>query len=217
MLKTIFSNLEEKYINDFEAWQIYNCLRLHFQTTNYSIVKYGFTNEKYGWNAYLGASDYEVKLFDKLAKYYQTNINLIYALSANFFYLQPKGTWEITTIDELTNAYIKLKQFNMSPKYYLDNDLTYLINNVNISVLKVVNNNVPEIYTLAHNGLISYESLVLLDFSTGITKYVSNKLKDSIMWSTYKYRYMKYQPFVCTMINKDLVNYIQNQLRQLQS
>lgn len=217
MLKSIFSSISEQYINDFDAWQIFNCLRLHFQTSAYSVVKYGFTNEKYGWNAYLNASNYEVKLFDKLAKHYQTNINLITALSANFFYLQPKGTWEINSIDELNDAYIKLKTFNMSPKYYLDNDLTYLKDNANICILKLVNNNVPEIYNMAHLGTISYESLVLIDFSTGITKYVSSQIKDSLIWTTYRYRYLKYQPFVCTMIERNLVSYIQNQLKHLQS
>lgn len=215
MINSVITKLNEEYINDFSAWRIYNSLRLHFQTSSYNIEKYGFNNEKYGWEQYQTASDYEVRLFDKLAKHYQVNTNYIMSLAANFFYLQPKGTWEIPSTDELQYAYIKLKQFKMSPKYFLNEDLTYLKENANINILKVINNSVPDIYNLAHNGLISYESLVLIDFSTGISKYVSNQLKDSLMWSTYKTKYFKYMPFICTDISKEMVTYIQTQLKQL--
>ncbi len=217
MIKSIITKINEEYINDYSAWRIYNILRLHFQTTSYSVEKYGFSNEKYNWNLYKNASEYEVRLFDKLSKYYQVNTNYVISLAANFFYLQPKGTWEISSTDELQYAYIKLKQFRMSPKYYLDEDLTYLKNNANISILKIKDNSIPEIFNLAHNGLISYESLVLIDFSTGISKYVSNHMKDSLMWNAYKEKYFKYMPFVCTEISNDMVTYIQTQLKQLQS
>lgn len=215
MMDSVISLLKEEYINDFNAWQIYQSLRLHFQKSSYNVEKYGFYNETYSWNKYLKASQYEVHLFDRLAKHYQTNVNYITAIAANFFYLQPKGTWEIPPVIELQDAYIKLKQYIMSPQYYIKQDLTILQENYNIGVLQIVNGEVPEIYSLAHNGIISYESLVLIDFSTGNSKYVCSQLKDSLIWNAYKSKYVKYKPFVCTSITPELKDYIKTQLQQL--
>lgn len=203
---------EKKYINDFDAWKIYHTTRLHFNTVTYSVEKYGFNNKNYDWEAYQKASNWEVRFFDKWAKQFTYNTDMEIAIGAFFFYYKPSAEWFADPLGvEVTDSYNKLKQCLYSPKYFLDQDLTYLTENYTIDVLKIVKGNIPKIYHLAHKGEISYESLAIIDLAISLTKYVSTQI-NSLTWKAYKDTYIKYRPFVATSIDEEFTAYIKTQL-----
>lgn len=220
MIKSIvYPNETPRLVNDFDTWKLYHAIRLHYTTDSYSVEKYNFSAKKiYNWQKYETVSDWEVRLFNKWAKVYSNDMNVKMAMGAFFFYHKPVGEWQAyPDSDEVTVSYSKLKQFLYSPKYFLEQDLTYLNENYTIDVLKVTNGtevSIPKIYQLAHRGEISYETLALIDISTTLTKYVSTKL-NTLTWKAYSSWYLKYRPFVCTEIDRELMEYVKTHLKQL--
>lgn len=212
----MYPNESPKYVNDFDTWMLYHAVRLHYNTDSYNVVKYNFSAKKiYNWEKYKKASDWEVRLFNKWAKEYTNDLNVKIALASFFFYHKPVGEWEAyPDSDEVKSSYNKLKSFLYSPKFYIDQDLTYLKENYTIDVLKVIDGNIPKIFQLAHKGEISYETLATVDKTIALTKYVSTKI-DSLTWKAYKDWYVRYQPFVCTEVSKDFSEYIKNNLREI--
>ena len=61
---------------------------------------------------------------------------------------------------------------------------------------------IPKIYHLAHKGIISYETLAMIDISISLTKYTCTKL-NTLTWDAYKEWYLKYRPFVCLEMDKE--------------
>lgn len=212
----VFPNETPKYINDFDTWKLYHAIRLHYNTDSYSVTKYSFSVKKiYNWDKYMKASDWEVRLFNKWAKEYMTDFNVKVAMGAFFFYHRPVGEWQAyPDSDEVKDSYNRLKSFLYSPKYFIDQDLTYLNENYTMDVLKITNGNIPKLYQLAHKGEISYETLATIDQTIALTKYVSTKI-DTLTWKSYKDWYVRYQPFVCTEVSKDLSEYIKKKLLEL--
>lgn len=211
-----------KYINDFDTWKLYQSVRLHFMTDSYRLEKYNFSSKKaYNWEKYQKVSMWEVKLFDKWAKHFLTDNNVKMALGAHFFYNKPAGSWECAPDHEdVQEAYSKLKSFLYSPKYFLENDLTKLNESYTISILKATNDKgevaIPKIYHLAHKGIISYETLAMIDISISLTKYTCTKL-NTLTWDAYKDWYLKYRPFVCLEMDKEYTDYIREKLLLLKN
>lgn len=211
-----------KYINDFDTWQLYHAVNLHYNTETYSVEKYHFSAKKvYNWERYQKASQWEVRLFDKWAKSFMTDNNIKMALGAHFFYNKPSGEWNSYPDNEdVQLAYQKLKSFLSSPKYFLEQDLTKLNESYTIDILKASSDksevSIPKIYHLAHKGIISYETLAMIDISTSLTKYTCTKI-NSLSWNAYKSWYLKYRPFVCTEMTKDLSDYIKEKLLNMKS
>lgn len=218
----VYPCVQEKYVNDFDTWKLYQSVRLHYMTDSYRLEKYNFSSKKaYNWEKYLKVSKWEVKLFDRWAKEFMTDYNAKLALGSHFFYNKPSGTWESAPDGEdVQTAFKKLKSFLSSPNYYLENDLTKLYESYTIDILKAVNDKgevaIPKIYHLAHKGIISYETLSVIDISTSLTKYTCTKL-NTLTWDAYKDWYLKYRPFVCTTVDKDCVDYIREKLLLLKS
>lgn len=217
-IKSVSYPLDKSYINDFDAWKIYHSVRLHFNTINYNIEKYGFNNTKtYNWEKYETVSNWEVNFANKWAKQFVYAGDMQLAVAAHFFYNKPVGEWNTDPYSEsIQDVYNKLKQYVCSPKYFFDQDLLFLKEKYKINILKVENNNIPKIYHLAHKGDISYETLALIDCAISLTKYVDTKLH-TLTWKAYRDTYIKYRSFVVTEMDLESIKYIKGQLLTLSS
>jgi hypothetical protein len=206
---------EEKYINDYDAYLLYNAVRLHYTTKSYSLLRYGFTaNKSFNGEKYQTIHTWEVNAYNQWAKTFKTENNTKMALGAFFFYNTPKSLHDgYPSSDKVMEAYRKLKSFSMSMKHFLTEDLTTLQNNYTIDVFKV-NQNIPELYNLAIKGVISYESLILIDFTTNLGKYTSTKI-DTLSWNAFKYKYQKYIPFVITHLDNEFKTYIKQEILKI--
>lgn len=206
---------EEKYINDYDAYVLYNSVRLHYTTKSYSLLRYGFTaNKSYNGENYQKIHKWEVNVYNQWAKKFMTENNMKIALGAFFFYHTPKSLHEsYPGNDTVIKSYQKLKSYNMSMKYFLTQDLTMLQDKYTIDVFKV-KNNIPEIYNLAIKGVISYESLAIIDASINLSKYTSTKL-DTLSWNTFKDKYQKYVPFVVTHLDTEFKEYVKCEILKI--
>lgn len=214
MIKSAIFPIEEKYINDFEAFQLYQSMRLHFQTSSYNAIKYNYKSPCSTWQQYETVSKTEVNMYQKWASKYMTRQNLLIALAAHFHYNNPRHTLEYSPTDKrVKEAYVKLKQFLYSPKYFITKDLTYIKQNATIDIIRTTGN-IPKIYPMSVKGLISEESLIAIDISLNLTKYISTKMK-SIMWDTFKQQHLKYCPFVCETLDDELIFDIKETIKNL--
>jgi hypothetical protein len=206
---------EERYINDYDAYILYNAVRLHYTTKTYSLLRYGFTaNKSYNGENYQKISQWEVNVYNQWAKKFTTENNMKMALGAFFFYRQPKSLHEAYPgNDSVMDSYRKLKAYSMSMKHFLTEDLTTLQNKYTMDIFKTYNN-IPDIYNLAIKGVISYESLAIIDSSISLSKYTSTKL-DSLSWNTFKYKYQKYIPFVVTHIDSEFKEYVKSEILKI--
>lgn len=211
LIKSPIFPLEEIKINDYDAYKIYNNIRLHFNTKKYNAVKYHFNNKNYTGEQYKKIPMSEVAVYGKLAKEFQYKQNLMIALTAHFYYNRPEYLAQsYPDSDEIKSAYLTLKKFFIDPKKVIEDDLTIIKNNVKIDAFKAINNTIPKIYHLAVKGLISTESLIVLDSIINLTKYTDSKI-NSMYWDTYKERYEKYKLLICTTIDNDYKQFIKNE------
>lgn len=215
LIKSAIYPIEEEYINDFDVYRLYNVMRLHF-TTQFDAVKYNFKSKAFDWKAYQKVSMAEVNMYQKWANTYTTKQNVLIAIASHFHYNQPRYFMEYAPTDEkVKTSYAKLKQFLYSPTHYITKDLTYINENATIQIIRTVNGNIPKIYPMAIKGLIREESLVCIDVSINLTKYISTKI-DSFTWNAFKKPYLKYSDFVCTVLDPSLVQNIKTVISKLE-
>lgn len=209
--------IEHKLVTDFEIYILYNSLRLHFNQPSYDATKYHFQNKKYNWDTYQKVPMSEVNIYGKMAKDLQTKENVMIALTAHFYYNRPKYVHQCHhDLPEFKKAYQNLKMFLSSPQYFITKDLTIIEECVTIDAIKPKNNSIPKIFHIAQKGIISIESLVVIDHVIGITKYADKHIK-SLSWNAYKEGYLKYSTLICNTVELSLTNQIKQTFLKLKN
>lgn len=206
--------IDEVYVNDYDVYILYNSIRLHFQTKNYDAIFYNYKSN-FTYETYKKVSMNEVNMYAKWAHHYQTKQNLLIALVAHFYYNRPSYAAESYPDSErVKDSYNNLKQFLQSPKHFVTKDLTYIKENCTIDIIRTANKNIPKIYPLAMKGLIRLESLIVIDVSIKLTKYIDTKI-DSLSWKSFKSDYSKYSKFICSSVDAELVDIIKTTIKSL--
>lgn len=179
----------------WEAYQIYNALKLHFESDTYDALKYNYRTSA-SQASFLKRKDRF--FFAKLAKKYPDRQTLIDFLVSNFS--TRTKVWAGNLIDsEADDTYAEWIRKRDSFSYYFSDQVDYLMNYCQENRLGFddlfvsPNGDHPLIVRLHSAGTISLETLVVFDELLEFMKRTS--VTETIFWPEFAKTLQKYRPF----------------------
>lgn len=181
-------------ITGYEAFSLYNSLKLHFTTDSYDFFKYNgkskvsveaFENRKDKWHFY------------KLSRRLSSKDDLINFLVANF--VHDENVWVGNLLDENSDVIYRQRQkVIQSISYIFQNDCEKIfgsIENPN-DVLKCHSGEYPKLLTLALRKEIEIETVCILNSLLNFLPVWRKNIVDNIRWPEYNRKLIKYMPFI---------------------
>lgn len=189
--------LTTKEMSPFEAFQLYNAVKLHFESKTYDAVKYNFkTSVKY--NSFEKRRD--KYFFAKLANKFNKKDDLIEYYVSNFVI---ENNWVGDMINETGErrytSYLKFKQalskhvaddIDTIHEHMMENGITF------DDMFKSIEGFHPEVIKLMLKGCIRIETVVILDSLLGFMDRADKKVKDPMLWESIYRKVKKYSPFL---------------------
>jgi hypothetical protein len=188
-------------IDGYEAFGLYESLKLHF------------TKDSYDFHKYNGKSNISVTSFEnrkdkyhfyKLSRKFSKKEDLIEFLVANF--VERDGLWvgDLLTEDAEVN-YRSRQKILQSLSYEFTDDLSKLFNGIDDpnEVIKVVDGDYPVLLTYTLQKETKIETLCILNSILDFLPMWDKKITDTIRWPNLKRKIVKYTAF----LPKDVVKY----------
>ena len=187
----------------FEAYKIYQSIKLHFDSDTYDAVKYNYKTSAKAQSFFKRKDKY---YFAKLAKKYSKKHELTEFLVANF----TQGTkWVGDLIDDdAEKAFTQWQKRKQSLSYEFTKDLRYLRawcdeNGGSFDyILQVHDGQHPIVVAMLTRSEISLETVVILNKLTGFLDAADRKISEPILWPDIFKRLKKTEPFVEVDLNK---------------
>jgi hypothetical protein len=181
-------------VTGYEAFGLYQAVKLHFTTDSYDFLKYGgksrisvdvFENRKDKYHFY------------KLSRRLTNKDDLIMFLVANF--VNSDGIWVGDLLmEESETIYRQRQRVIQSLSYIFENDCRKIFEGVddpNI-VLRSEGGDYPKLLTMALRKEIEIETLCLLNKILHFMPLWSKRITDTIRWPEYRRKVEKYAAFI---------------------
>ena len=188
-------------IDGYEAFGLYESLKLHFAKDSYDFHKY---NGKSNISVTLFENRKDKYHFYKLSRKFSKKEDLIEFLVANF--VERDGLWvgDLLTEDAEVN-YRSRQKILQSLSYEFTDDLSKLFNGIDDpnEVIKVIDGDYPVLLTYTLQKETKIETLCILNSILGFLPMWDKKITDTIRWPNLKRKIVKYTAF----LPKDVVKY----------
>jgi hypothetical protein len=177
-------------MNGYDAFLIFNSVRLHFTTENYDYFKYN-GKTKVSLEAFEKKKD--KYLFHKIARMYkEEELPFFYAV----LFTKKDTVWSNTLLlDESANAYKEWIKWQQARSHNLAEDLSKLSETNFGELIVCKDNQSPELLNLVLQGEINYDTLVILDHFIKLIEPWNKKLDGDFIWESFYKKYKKYKPF----------------------
>jgi hypothetical protein len=192
----------------FDAYNLYNGLRLHF-TGTYDFIKYNgktslsrstFSTRKDKYQFYQLSRRYQI---DELKQFY----------IANFIEKDIQWVGELCT-PQGEETYKKWQKRNQSLTYVFEQDIIHLFNKYSPNdILGVVDDFYPRLLEEVMQGEVSLETLCILNDILQFLPMWDRKISDDIVWPRWRQKMVKYTPFIVFDKNK-LKNVIKERYKE---
>lgn len=179
----------------WDAYLIYNALKLHFESDSYDAVKYKFKTSARAKSFLVRKDKYS---FAKLARKYPNREQLIDFIVANMVSGDgPSWVGEIAS-DTGDDVYLSWCKKKDAIYYHFENEVSKLVDvcireGLSFDQLLGPGQPHPRIVTLCLSEEISLETLTLID--TLVNFMANSKVTESIIWPTFSRKVRKYRPF----------------------
>ncbi len=187
-------------ITGYEAFGIFQALKLHFTSDSYDFFKYN-GKSKVSVDAFENRKDkYH---FYKLSRRLTSRDELIMFIVANF--VQNENIWvgDLLT-EESETIYRQRQKVIQSLSYIFENDCRKLfdgIDNPN-EFLKVTNGEYPVLMTKTLQRDIEIETLCIINKILGFMPNWNNKIEDTIRWPLFYRKVIKFSEFLPKDVTK---------------
>lgn len=183
-------------MNGYEAFKIYQAVRLHF-TGSYDYFKYGGKTKATQEGFERRKDKY---LFHKVARLYNDDeMHLFFAVN---FTKRDSKTWINGLLgEEASEVYDQWKAWQMERVINFTNDLKTISeyiekNNTSfVNIIRCKDGQFPDLLTLQMQGEISLDSLVILNYYMKLMEAWNEKIDDDFIWTEYYKKAQKYTPF----------------------
>ena len=188
-------------ITGYEAFGLYQAIKLHFTTDSYDFLKYG-GKSKISVDAFENRKDkYH---FHKLSRRLTNRDDLIMFLVANF--INDDTIWVGNLLTEESEIIFRQRQKVLqSLSYIFENDCHKIFDgteNPN-QVLQSENGDYPKLLTMVLRKEVEIETVCVLANILGFLPMWNKKISDTVRWPQFQRKMLKYAAF----LPKDLVKY----------
>lgn len=185
----------------YEAFGLYESLKLHFSKDSYDFFKY---NGKSNISVTSFENRKDKYHFYKLSRKFSNREDLINFLVANF--VERDITWvgDLLLEDAEVN-YQRRQKVIQSLSYEFTGDLAKLFDGIDdpMEVIKVDDGDYPILLTYTLQKVTKIETLCLLNSILGFLPMWDKKIADTIRWPNFRRKIVKYAAF----LPKDIVKY----------
>jgi hypothetical protein len=188
----------------YEAFCLYNALKLHF-TTKYDFVKYSGKTSVSKDSFMLRKDKFS---FYKISRKYNRE-DMFGFFVANL--LEKPTLWAGELLSEDAESVYKVwLKTQQSLSYIFEQNLSYMLDEIESpeELLKVVDGQYPILYNMHLMNKVSLETVMILDDIMNFMPMWSKKIEDDIIFPDFVKRCQKYKPF----LNYDKVKF-KNMLR----
>ena len=177
----------------YEAFSIYNGLKLHFTQKSYDYLKY---NGKSNISVVTFENRKDKFHFYKLSRKHQIKDDYINFLVANL--LEDSKVWVGTLLSEECDIIYRQRQkVIQSMSYTFENECRDLFSDYkNPNDVLVTNGDYPVLLTKALRKEISPETLIILNRILNFLPMWNKKITDTIRWPDYEMKLTKYASFL---------------------
>lgn len=183
-------------MNGYEAYKVYQGVRLHF-IGDYDYFKYGGKTKTTQEGFERRKDKY---LFHKVARLYNDDeLHLFFAVN---FLKRESSSWINGMLrEEAAEVYDEWKAWQMERVVNFTNDLKKISayiekNNTSfVNLIRSKDGQFPELLTLQLQGEISLDTLVILDYYMKLMEVWNRKIGEDFIWEEYYKKMKKYAPF----------------------
>ena len=181
----------------FEAYSLWNALKLHFTSDSYDYFKYNgktnvsktsFTTNKSKYQFYKLSRKYDM---EELKNFYVAN------------FIEGKGDWVGELLQDGDENYAKWQKRQQSLTYAFENDIIQMFDSVDGAefwsiedYFKPIDGGWPMLITKMMHGQISLESVCILVDILGCMPRWEKQITDDIIWPSNHRLIKKYTPFI---------------------
>lgn len=177
----------------WDAYLLYNALKLHFESDTYDALKYNFKTSAKAKSFVMRKDRF---FFAKLAKKYPTREEMIDFLVANFV-ATTQTLWSGELVKpEADSTYMEWRGRMETFTYRFIQDLETIANRSTSldTVLTSKGNQYPLVVQLANSKEIMLETVVAIDLLTNFMQ--DAKVTETIFWPGLARKIHKYRPFI---------------------
>jgi hypothetical protein len=188
-------------ISGYEAFGLYQALKLHFTTDSYDYFKY---NGKTSISVTSFENRKDKYHFYKLSRKYTNKDDLINFIVANL--VEDDKSWVGVLLQEEADInYRKRQKVIQSLSYTFENDCILIFEDCILNPNEVLktDGDYPILLTKALRKEIQIETLCILNQILGFIPMWTNKINDTIRWPEYRRKCIKYASF----LPQDVVKY----------
>jgi hypothetical protein len=188
-------------ITGYEAFGLYQAIKLHFTTDSYDFMKYG-GKSKISVDAFDNRKDkYH---FHKLSRRLTSQDELIMFLVANFIHNDTIWVGDLLT-EESETIYRQRQRVLQSMSYIFENDCRKIFDGVSNpnEVLQSDDGDYPRLLKMTLQKDTEIETLCILNNILGFLPLWNRKITDTVRWPQYSRKVSKYAAF----LPKDAVKY----------
>jgi hypothetical protein len=188
-------------ISGYEAFGLYQALKLHFTTDSYDYFKY---NGKTSISVTSFENRKDKYHFYKLSRKYTNKEDLINFIVANL--IEDEKSWVGVLLQEEADIiYRKRQKVIQSLSYTFENDCILIFEDCILNPNEVLktDGDYPVLLTKALRKEIQIETLCILNQILGFIPMWTNKINDTIRWPEYRRKCIKYASF----LPQDIVKY----------
>jgi hypothetical protein len=174
----------------FEAYALWNALKLHFTSDSYDYFKYNGKTNVSKQSFTTNKSKYQ---FYKLSRKYDLEeLKLFYV--ANF--IEGKGDWVGELLQDGEENYAKWQKRIQALTYAFENDIIYLSEKHHPVDWLKVKDGYPKLLEELMHGNINIETVIILNQSMDFLPMWKEKIEDDIVWPNKCRLIERYSPFV---------------------
>lgn len=176
-------------MESFDAYRIYQALKLHFEKDSYDAIKYRFKTSANPRSFWKRKDKYQ---FNKVAKRFQKEDDIVNYYVAHFLN-GSKWVGEMVTDEDTYTQWLKRRE---SLSYLFEQDLYKIEDHTFDELLISVDGQYPPIIREYLEGSISIETVVVINRITGFLRKANKDITDTILWPDLYLKISKYDPFV---------------------
>ena len=177
----------------YEAFSLYNSLKLHFSQQTYDYFKY---NGKSNISVTSFENRKDKYHFYKLSRKYNQD-DYINFLVGNF--IENEKTWAGDLLKSEAEAnYLRRMKYLQTMTYSFENDCKYIFDDLDDpnEVLKCLDGEYPVLLLMTFRKEIQPETLVILNALLNFFPMWEQQIADTIRWPDYRLKMLKYTSFV---------------------
>jgi len=181
-------------ISGYEAFGVFQALKLHFTTDSYNFFKYR-GKSRTSVNSFEKRKDkYH---FYKLSRKFSDQNDLILFIVANLLHNENIWVGELLT-DESETIFRERQKVLQSLSYFFENDCRKVFEKTNDpnEVLRSEFGDYPLLLRLAFQKIIQIETLCILNSFLNFFPMWANKIKDDIRWPLFQRKVLKFAAFL---------------------